>query len=165
MRKLEAHCCSVAKSCLTLSDPMDCSTPGFPVLLYLSEKLMVTPKCCLQSIFKDELQRTPRCTFSSIQTYISLCFTYILCVVIWNFWHCTIFDLQKPFQSIQSNSSVQGSAHIFCKGVDNKSCRLGGQTVCENCLCGNYQLHCTWRGTIDNVYMNVFQQVWMAVFQ
>ena len=24
-------CCSVAKSCLTLCDPMDCSIPGFPV--------------------------------------------------------------------------------------------------------------------------------------
>ena len=29
--------CSVAKSCLTLCDPMDCSTPGFPVLHYLPE--------------------------------------------------------------------------------------------------------------------------------
>ena len=28
-------CCSVAKSCLTLCDPMDCSPPGFPVLHYL----------------------------------------------------------------------------------------------------------------------------------
>ena len=28
---------SVPKSCLTLCDPMDCSTPGFPVLHYLSE--------------------------------------------------------------------------------------------------------------------------------
>ena len=28
----ELYCCSVAKSCLTLCDPMDCSTPGFPVL-------------------------------------------------------------------------------------------------------------------------------------
>ena len=28
---------SVAKSCLTLCDPMDCSTPGFPVLHYLPE--------------------------------------------------------------------------------------------------------------------------------
>ena len=27
--------CSVAKSCPTLSDPMDCSTSGFPVLHYL----------------------------------------------------------------------------------------------------------------------------------
>ena len=25
-------CCSVAQSCLTLCDPMDCSMPGFPVL-------------------------------------------------------------------------------------------------------------------------------------
>ena len=30
-------CCSVAKSYLTLCDPMDCSTPGFPVLHYLLE--------------------------------------------------------------------------------------------------------------------------------
>ena len=30
-------CCSVAQSCLTLCDPMDCSTPGLPVLYYLPE--------------------------------------------------------------------------------------------------------------------------------
>ena len=30
-------CCSVTKSCPTLYDPMDCSTPGFPVLHYLLE--------------------------------------------------------------------------------------------------------------------------------
>ena len=30
-------CCLVAKSCLTLCNPMDCSTPGFPVLYYLPE--------------------------------------------------------------------------------------------------------------------------------
>ena len=30
-------CCSVPKSCLILCDPMDCSTPGFPVLYYLPE--------------------------------------------------------------------------------------------------------------------------------
>ena len=35
----KGHCCScsVAKSCLTLCDPMDCSTSGFPVLHYLPE--------------------------------------------------------------------------------------------------------------------------------
>ena len=27
-------CCSVAKSCLTLCDPVNCSMPGFPVLHY-----------------------------------------------------------------------------------------------------------------------------------
>ena len=32
-----ADCCAVAKSCPTLYDPMDCSTPGFPVLHYLLE--------------------------------------------------------------------------------------------------------------------------------
>ena len=31
--------CSVVKSCLTLCDPMGCSTPGFPVLHYLPELL------------------------------------------------------------------------------------------------------------------------------
>ena len=30
-------CCSVAKSYLTLCDPVDCSTPGFSVLHYLPE--------------------------------------------------------------------------------------------------------------------------------
>ena len=29
--------CSVAQSCLTLCNPMDCSTPGFPVLQHLLE--------------------------------------------------------------------------------------------------------------------------------
>ena len=31
------HCCWVTQSCLTLCDPMDCSTPDFPVLHYLLE--------------------------------------------------------------------------------------------------------------------------------
>ena len=30
-------CCSVAQSCATLCDPMDCSTPGFPVLHHLPQ--------------------------------------------------------------------------------------------------------------------------------
>ena len=30
-------CCSVAHSCLTLCSPVDCSSPGFPVLHYLPE--------------------------------------------------------------------------------------------------------------------------------
>ena len=30
-------CCSVAQSCLTVCDPMDCSMPGFPVLHYILE--------------------------------------------------------------------------------------------------------------------------------
>ena len=34
---LISYHCSVAKSCLTLFDPIDYSTPGFPVLHYLLE--------------------------------------------------------------------------------------------------------------------------------
>ena len=34
-------CCSVAKSCPTFCDPMDCSMPGFPVLHYLLEFTLV----------------------------------------------------------------------------------------------------------------------------
>ena len=34
---LEVGCCSVTKSCLTFCDPMDWSTPGFPVLHYPPE--------------------------------------------------------------------------------------------------------------------------------
>ena len=34
---------SVTQSCLTLSNPMDCSTPGFPVLHHLPELVSVMP--------------------------------------------------------------------------------------------------------------------------
>ena len=33
----DSGCCSVTQSCLTLCDPMDCSTTGFPVLYHLPE--------------------------------------------------------------------------------------------------------------------------------
>ena len=34
---IQCYCCSVAQSCLTLCDPMDCSTPGFHVFQRLQE--------------------------------------------------------------------------------------------------------------------------------
>ena len=37
LKKKKKDCCSVAKSCPTLCNPMDCSTPGFPVLHCLPE--------------------------------------------------------------------------------------------------------------------------------
>ena len=39
-------CCSAAQSCLTLCNPKDCSTPGFPVLHHLPE-LGSASKCNL----------------------------------------------------------------------------------------------------------------------
>ena len=35
--RFNCHCCSLAKSCPTLRNPMDCSMLGFPVLHYLPE--------------------------------------------------------------------------------------------------------------------------------
>ena len=35
--QVKSCCCSGAKSCLTLCDPMNCSMPSFSVLLYLCE--------------------------------------------------------------------------------------------------------------------------------
>ena len=34
---IDCFCCSVVQSCLTFFDPMDYSTPGFPVLHHLPE--------------------------------------------------------------------------------------------------------------------------------
>ena len=42
----EKLCCSVAKLCLTLCDPMDCSTPDFPVLHYLPEFAQIHVHWC-----------------------------------------------------------------------------------------------------------------------
>ena len=52
-------CCSVTQSCLTLCDPMDISTPGFPVCHYLLEfaqtyaqhLILCCPLLLLPSIF------------------------------------------------------------------------------------------------------------------
>ena len=42
--------CSVAKSCLTLCDPMDCSMPGFPVLHCLSEFAQTHVDCISDAV-------------------------------------------------------------------------------------------------------------------
>ena len=39
--RLEVSCCSIAKSCLTLYDPMDYGTPSLPVSHYLLEFVQV----------------------------------------------------------------------------------------------------------------------------
>ena len=46
------HCCSVAKLCSTLWDPMDCNTPAFSVLNYLPEfvKFMPIEQSCYLTI-------------------------------------------------------------------------------------------------------------------
>ena len=45
-----ATCCySVAQSCPTLCDPMDCSTPGFPVLHHLPELKFISMELVMPS--------------------------------------------------------------------------------------------------------------------
>ena len=55
---MDSSYCSVPKSCLTLCDPMDFSTPGFPILHYLPESAQthvhrvgdaIQPSCTLSS--------------------------------------------------------------------------------------------------------------------
>ena len=41
------YCCSVAKSCLTLCDPISYSTSGFPVLHYLPVQFRSVAQSCL----------------------------------------------------------------------------------------------------------------------
>ena len=43
-------CCSVAQSCLTLCDPMDCSTPGLPVPHHLPEFAQVNIPCISDAV-------------------------------------------------------------------------------------------------------------------
>ena len=39
------YCCSVAQSCPTLCNPMDCNTPGFPVRHHLPKFAQVHVHC------------------------------------------------------------------------------------------------------------------------
>ena len=53
MAGCQHFCCSVAQSRLTLCNPMDCSTPGFPVLYYISQSLL--------KLMSIELMMPPNC--------------------------------------------------------------------------------------------------------
>ena len=43
-RYVVCYCCSVTQLCLTLCNPMNCSTPDFPVLHYLPDVVCVLHK-------------------------------------------------------------------------------------------------------------------------
>ena len=68
------NCCSVAQLCLTLCDPKDCSTPGFPVLHHLLKLAQthvhwvsdaIQPSCPLLSPFPPALNLSQHQGFSS----------------------------------------------------------------------------------------------------
>ena len=55
------HCyCSVAQSCPTLWDPMDCSTPGLPVLCYLSWSVLRLMQSTMGNISRKPLSASDR---------------------------------------------------------------------------------------------------------
>ena len=54
-------CCSVTQSSLTLCNPMNCSTPGFPVLHYLPEFAQTHVLCISDAIQPSQ----PLALFSS----------------------------------------------------------------------------------------------------
>ena len=60
-------CCSVAKSCLTLCDPIDCSTRGFPVLYYVLELIQIHVHWVGDAIQPSHPLSPPSPTFSLSQ--------------------------------------------------------------------------------------------------
>ena len=61
-------CCSVAQSCPTLCNPMDCSTPGFPVLYHLRKLAQIHVHWVSDAIQPSHLLLSPSSpTFSLSQ--------------------------------------------------------------------------------------------------
>ena len=87
-------CCSVAKLCLTLCDPMHCSMPGFPVLHY--------PRVCSDSC---PLSRWCHLTLSSSATLFSFCLR--------SFSTSGSFPMSCLFTSGGQSIGVSASASVF----------------------------------------------------
>ena len=88
-------CCSVAKSCLTLWDPIDCSMPGFPVLHYLPE-FAQTHVHWIMSI-------------SSSSTLFSFCLQ--------SFPESGSFPMSRLFPSGGQNIGASASASVFLMNI------------------------------------------------
>ena len=77
------YCCSVAQSCLILCDPMDCSTPGFPVhhqLPKLTEIHVHTVGDAIQSSYSLSSPSPPILIFNNIRVFYnepSLCIRWL----------------------------------------------------------------------------------------
>ena len=59
-------CCSITQLCLTLCDPMDCNTPGFPVFYHLPE-LAQTHVHWAGNVIQPSVLSSPSPTFSLSQ--------------------------------------------------------------------------------------------------
>ena len=81
-------CCSVAKLCLTLLNPMDCSTWGFPVLHYLLEFAQIHVHSVSDAIQPSHLcppLLLPPSVFPSVRVFSSESVLHIRWPKYWNF--------------------------------------------------------------------------------
>jgi len=130
-----ACCCSVAKSCPTLCNPMDCITPGFFVLHYLLEfALSLSPRLTsIESVMLSNhvilccpLLLLPS-VFPSSRVFSSESALFIRWPKYWNFsFSISPFNYYSGLSSFRSDwldlLAVQGTLKILpSKGMANHS--------------------------------------------
>ena len=76
---LNCCCCSVTKSCLVLWDPLDCSVPRFPILLYLLEFAQTHVHCVNDAIQPSHFLLPPFSTAFNIFQHQGL-FQWVSCL-------------------------------------------------------------------------------------
>ena len=83
-----SSCCSVAQSCPTLCDPMDCSTPGFHVLyhlLALTQTLVYRVSDAIQPSHPLSSPSPPAFIFPSVRVFSKKSVLHIRWPKYWNF--------------------------------------------------------------------------------
>ena len=114
-RKLQCCCCSVAQSCPTLCNPMDCSTPDFPVLHHLQELVQIRVKSVMPSnhlILCHPLLLLPS-VFPSIRVFSNESALRIRWPKYWSF--------NFSFSSSNEHSGLTGLIFLLPKGLSKVS--------------------------------------------
>ena len=126
-RRLHPFCCSVTKSHLTLCNPVDCSTPGFPVPHHLLEFAQVHVHW-----IGDAIQPSH---------YIHISIIYIANFIPSSFLFMRLLSMPKfkllRFDHIKLFYDwCLESTNFFCKGTDDKYFRLCQPNgLSQLCLC------------------------------
>ena len=79
---------SVAQSCPTLCDPMDCSTPDFPIHHQLLEPTQTHVQCnsdAIQPSHPLSFPSPPACNLSQIRVFSNESVLHIMCTKYWSF--------------------------------------------------------------------------------
>ena len=134
-------CCCSIQSCLTLCDPMDCSTPGFPVLQYLPEFAQMNAHWICDVILTISSSATP--FFFCLQSFpssrslrISRLFpaggpnigasVSVLSKSIQDWFPLGLIDLISFMSRVFSRTTIQdgysSNFYIVCKKVNLLSC-------------------------------------------